>query len=151
MNHYLAVKSNNDPLARTFDNISRSVSPQQGIMLLACLGFVGLLALMSKTGGKKGKLAKGYFGGNSEKSSAKRVALKQMRQRKKNAVSVWVGTPTKNLFEKSPLYLPDAQRGLAVLGAPGTGKTVSVIDQVALSVIDQGFPLILWDFNLNNS
>jgi type IV secretory pathway TraG/TraD family ATPase VirD4 len=146
MNHYLAVKSSNDPIERTFDNLSRSISPQQGMMLLACLGLVGLLALFGGTGAKKGKLAKGYFGGRSEKSAAKRVALKQMRHRKKNAVAVWVGTPTQNPLEKFPLYLPDAQRGMAILGAPGTGKTVSVIDQAVISVIEQGFPLILWDF-----
>jgi type IV secretory pathway TraG/TraD family ATPase VirD4 len=146
MNHYIAVKFNNDPFTRTWENISRSISPSQGMMLLACLGFVGLIALVGKTGSKKGKLAKGYFGGSSEKVSAKRVALKQMQNGKKNAVSVWVGTPTQNPLGKQPLYLPDAQRGMAVLGAPGTGKTVSVIDQVAISIIEQGFPLILWDF-----
>ncbi len=73
MNHYIAVKSNNDPFTRTFDNISRSISPQQGMMLLACLGLVGFLALFGRMGGKKGKLAKGYFGGSSEKVSAKRT------------------------------------------------------------------------------
>ncbi|WP_013321064.1 type IV secretory system conjugative DNA transfer family protein [Gloeothece verrucosa] len=145
-NHYVAVKPANDAFGRAFNNMSRSISPQQGMMLLACLGFVGLLALMGKTGGKKGKLAKGYFGGRAEKSAAKRIALKQMRHKKENAVSVWVGTPTQNPLAPSPLYLPDAQRGTAVLGAPGTGKTVSVIDQLAISVIEQGFPMILWDF-----
>lgn len=146
MNHYIAVRPANDPFTRTFDNISRSISPQQGMMLLACLGLVGFLALFGRMGGKKGKLAKGYFGGRSEKAAAKRVALKQMQGGKKNAVSVWAGTPTQNPLGKQPLHLPDAQRGMAVLGAPGTGKTVSVIDQVAISIIEQGFPLILWDF-----
>lgn len=146
MNHFVAVKPTPDPFTRTFDNISRTVSPQQGMMLIACLGLVGLIALVGGTGGKKGKLAKGYFGDRAEKASAKRVALKQMRDRKKNAVSVWVGMPTQNPLGKPPLYLPDAQRGMAVLGAPGTGKTVSVIDQVAISVIEQGLPMIVWDF-----
>ena len=145
MNYYFAVKPNPDPFSRTFDNLSRTISPQQGMMLLACLGLVGLIALVGGSS-KKGKLAKGYFGDRLEKGAAKRVALKQMRDLKKNAVAVWVGTPTQNPLGKSPLYLPDAQRGMAVLGAPGTGKTVSVIDQVAISVIEQGFPLILWDF-----
>ncbi|MGK7874471.1 MAG: type IV secretory system conjugative DNA transfer family protein [Xenococcaceae cyanobacterium] len=147
MNHYIAVKPANDPLARTFENISRSISAQQGMMLLACLGLIGLLALVGRAGkGSKGKLAKGYFGGRSEKGAAKSVALKQMRDRKKNAVCVWMGTPTQNPLGQQPIYLPDAQRGTAVLGAPGTGKTVSAIDQVAISVIEQGFPIILWDF-----
>jgi type IV secretory pathway TraG/TraD family ATPase VirD4 len=146
MNQYLAVKPTQDQLNRTFDHISRSISPQQVMMLLACLGLIGLIALVGRTGGKKGKLAKGYFGARWEKAAAKRVALKQMQGRKKNAVSVWVGTPTQNPLGKQPLYLPDAQRGMAILGAPGTGKTVSVIDQVVISVIEQGFPAILWDF-----
>jgi type IV secretory pathway TraG/TraD family ATPase VirD4 len=146
MNQYLAVKLTQDQLTRTFDHISRSISPQQVMMLLACLGLIGLIALVGRTGGKKGKLAKGYFGARAEKAAAKRVALKQMQGRKKNAVSVWVGTPTQNPLGKQPLYLPDAQRGMAILGAPGTGKTVSVIDQVVISVIEQGFPAILWDF-----
>ena len=142
MNQYLAVKPTQDPLTSTFDHISRSISPQQVMILLACLGLIGLIALVGRTGGKKGKLAKGYFGARAEKAAAKRFALKQMQGRKKNAVSVWVGTPTQNPLGKQPLYLPDVQRGMAVLGAPGTGKTVSVIDQVAISVIEQGFPVL---------
>ena len=122
-----------------------SISPQMGMMLLSCVGAMALLAFFGGKG-SKGKLARGYFGGGSEKCAAKRIALKQMQNRKKNAVSVWVGTPSQNPFGKKPLYLPDAQRGLAVLGAPGTGKTVSVIDQVIISVLEQGFPAILWDF-----
>ncbi len=111
------------------------------VLLLLVLSF-----LLSKSS-KKGKLAKGRFGGSAEKARAKRFALKQLRAREKNAVSVWIGTPTQNPLSRSqPIYLPDAQRGMAVLGAPGTGKTVSVIDQVTLSVLEQGFPLILWDF-----
>lgn len=61
MNYYFAVKPNPDPFSRTFDNLSRTISPQQGMMLLACLGLVGLIALVGGSS-KKGKLAKGYFG-----------------------------------------------------------------------------------------
>lgn len=132
---------------RSFDNIGKLISPQQGFMLLGCLGFVGLLAFLNGKGKPgKGKLANCDFGGAAEKAAARRVALKQIRNRQKNAVSVWLGTPAPHLLARQPLYLPNAQRGMAVLGAPGTGKTVSVIDQVAISVIEQGFPLILWDF-----
>jgi type IV secretory pathway TraG/TraD family ATPase VirD4 len=143
----IAVKPSSDTYTRAFDNIAKSISPQQGMMLLACLGFIGLLALVGARGkGGKGKLAKGHFGGGGERGTAKRAAIKQMGERKKNAVSVWVGTPTQNPFGRQPIYFPDAQRGIAVLGAPGTSKTVSVIDQLVISVLDQGFPLILWDF-----
>ena len=115
------------------------------------LGLVGLslviLIIFQSLGEKKSKLAKGRFGGDAEKAKAKRKALTQLKARKKNAVSVWIGRPQSTPWSKEqPIYLPDAQRGMAVLGAPGTGKTVSIIDQVVLSVLEQGFPLILWDF-----
>jgi type IV secretory pathway TraG/TraD family ATPase VirD4 len=32
------------------------------------------------------------------------------------------------------------------MGGPGSGKTFSVIDQALLSAIDQGFPVLLYDF-----
>jgi type IV secretory pathway TraG/TraD family ATPase VirD4 len=41
---------------------------------------------------------------------------------------------------------PDAQRGIAVCGGPGSGKTFSVIDPAVRSAINQGFPIILYDF-----
>jgi type IV secretory pathway TraG/TraD family ATPase VirD4 len=44
------------------------------------------------------------------------------------------------------IFIPDGQRGTAVCGAPGSGKTFSVIDPMIRSVIDQGFPICLYDF-----
>jgi len=123
--------------------IKPSFSPQ--IVLLCCLSAMVFLTLLGNKS-SKGKLAKGYFGGRSERAHAKGIALGQMQKRQKNAVSLWLGSPNKNPFNREPIYLPDAQRGIAVLGAPGTGKTVSVIDPVVISVLEQGFPLILWDF-----
>jgi type IV secretory pathway TraG/TraD family ATPase VirD4 len=44
------------------------------------------------------------------------------------------------------LYVPDIQRGTAVVGGPGSGKTFSTINPMTFSAIDQGFPIILYDF-----
>ncbi len=44
------------------------------------------------------------------------------------------------------IFIPDGQRGTTVCGAPGSGKTFSVIDPMIRSVIDQGFPICLYDF-----
>ncbi len=53
----------------------------------------------------------------------------------------------KQLFSSNPtLYVPDAQRSISVIGAPGTGKTFSVIDPLVASAIRQGFPTMLYDF-----
>jgi type IV secretory pathway TraG/TraD family ATPase VirD4 len=44
------------------------------------------------------------------------------------------------------IWLPDANRGIAVLGGTGSGKTYGVIDPAIRSAIDQGFPIILYDY-----
>ena len=124
-------------------SLYRGLPPSSWGILAAC--FL-LLGVMSLSGSKKGKLARGRFGGKREKENAKRVALTQMRERRHNAVPIWVGTPSNLPFGPSPIYLPDAQRGTIVIGAPGSGKTASVIDQAAYSVIEQGHPILMWDF-----
>ena len=43
-------------------------------------------------------------------------------------------------------YIPDVQRGTAVIGAPGSGKTFSAINPMIYSAIDQEFPCIVYDF-----
>ncbi len=52
----------------------------------------------------------------------------------------------KLISPNSTLYVPDAQRGVAVIGAAGSGKTFSVIDPLIRSAFDQGFPMCLYDF-----
>jgi type IV secretory pathway TraG/TraD family ATPase VirD4 len=50
------------------------------------------------------------------------------------------------LKSSTTLYVPDAQRGISVCGAAGSGKTFSVIDPLIRSSLDQGFPTIVYDF-----
>ncbi len=129
-------------------NSGLKIDPDQGTVLgFLALGILLLVIVQYFGGDGKTKLAHSRFGGKAEKGKAKQKALEQLKKREKNAVSVWVGRPQPNPYAKQkPIYLPDAQRGMAVIGAPGTGKTVSIIDQVALSVFEQGFPAIVWDF-----
>jgi type IV secretory pathway TraG/TraD family ATPase VirD4 len=47
---------------------------------------------------------------------------------------------------KTAIFVPDIQRGVAVCGAAGTGKTFSAIDPMIRSALDQGLPTILYDF-----
>ncbi len=44
------------------------------------------------------------------------------------------------------VFVPDIQRGVAVMGGAGSGKTFSVIDPLIRSSIDQGFPTYVYDF-----
>jgi type IV secretory pathway ATPase VirB11/archaellum biosynthesis ATPase len=97
---------------------------------------------------------------SAEKLAAVGTALKQMRERKHNRVTLWcgkprywikgsfqiVGTHLQTLLGKPPtIFLPDAQRSLLVIGTPGSGKTASVIDSALESAFTQGFPVILYD------
>ncbi|MHC5610347.1 MAG: type IV secretory system conjugative DNA transfer family protein [Nostoc sp.] len=129
-----------------------------GIGILAC-GAVIVIAKIIDSKGGKAKLATARWGGAVEKKAARQLAIKQIKSRKHNRVSLYVGTP-KNIKseiingirktsipeDSKTLYFPEAQRGILVCGGPGSGKSFSMINPLIRSTIDQGFPLVLYDF-----
>jgi type IV secretory pathway TraG/TraD family ATPase VirD4 len=140
----------------------RQLWTPQGLLTLVALG-IGGYWLMSGEGKKVG-VASAHWAGSTEKKAARSVAIKQINERKRDGLTTWINTPlistlknprTKDgkvikRFEISPqantVFIPDGQRGTTVCGAPGSGKTFSVIDPMIRSVIDQGFPICLYDF-----
>jgi len=52
----------------------------------------------------------------------------------------------KKKVKAETLWIPETQRSVMVVGAPGSGKTFSAIDPMLRSVVEQGFPLLLYDF-----
>ncbi|MBD2093334.1 type IV secretory system conjugative DNA transfer family protein [Microcoleus sp. FACHB-1515] len=79
---------------------------------------------------------------------------------KHNELTLWCGTPqywrqgwgheaiaiAQTLLGAMPtVWLPDAQRSALVLGAPGSGKTFSVIDPAIESAFQQGVPCLIYD------
>jgi type IV secretion system protein VirD4 len=100
------------------------------------LGMLLMLAAMKLTQSKTGKISTGRFGQDAEKRSAQRTAKQQRKQRKAHRVS----------FKSGKLNIPDAQQGIAVCGAPNSGKTYSIIDPVIRDAIGQGFPIVVYDF-----
>jgi type IV secretory pathway TraG/TraD family ATPase VirD4 len=124
-------------------------SPQGLFLLAVALAFAaGSLFRVGPSGARatKGKLAGGRFGGKKELARARRVALQQIRARQCQPVAAWIGEPTQNPLGRSPIYLPDANRSMLVLGAANAGKTFSGINPIAISAIDQGFSLAVYDF-----
>ncbi|MDY6941011.1 MAG: type IV secretion system DNA-binding domain-containing protein [Cyanobacteriota bacterium] len=139
------------------------ITPQGGF-ILACI--LGMILLDRFSGGKKkqGKLATGYFGSQKEMARAKKKAIEQIADPKCDRVALYIGrvnplTKTKGQkashfaippSPKNPgrgiFYVPDVQRGTLVLGAPGSGKTVSAINPMLFSAVDRGLPIILYDF-----
>ena len=127
---------------------------------LAMLGLMAGLLIVSKlVGNGKGKITSGRLCGTAEKLAATGCALKQMKEKKRQPVTLWSGTPTywfkgcqglsarlQTLLGASPtVWFPHAERGTLVIGAPGSGKTFSVIDRMVESAFQQGFPAIIYD------
>jgi type IV secretory pathway TraG/TraD family ATPase VirD4 len=141
-----AHQSNNLDFSKYTDKL---MSPQG----LAVAGGIGLLLLLNFfSGGKKGKLATSYWGGAKETAQAKKKAIKQIASPKCDSACLYIGLhryKDQKLPKGSggiPVYVPDVQRGTAVIGAPGSGKSFSAINPMLYSAIDQGFGIVLYDF-----
>jgi len=115
-------------------------------------GILALFLLQMFSNGKKGKLATSYWGGAKETAQAKKKALKQISSPKCDSASLYIGVHKYNSLKQPkasggvPLYVPDVQRGTAVIGAPGSGKSFSTINPMIYAAIDQGFGICLYDF-----
>ena len=125
-----------------FNQLRAILLSSNGLLLLT--GAIISLTAISISDNRKGKLATSRWSNSKEKSIARRKAQQQMKEKQRNAVALYVGKPT--FAQPSNLYIPDAQRGIAVCGGPGSGKTFSMIDPAIRSAIDQGFPTIVYDF-----
>ncbi|MFB2897799.1 type IV secretory system conjugative DNA transfer family protein [Aerosakkonemataceae cyanobacterium BLCC-F50] len=163
-----AVTNPPNPIQNTGEQLLSYLKTQSGLTLIGCLVLVAIIQVSSNSS-KKGKIATSYWGGMKEKAAAARKAKKQIAQVTRNNVALYIGTPNIvrkrlkkewqqaklpvkkesvwSIFSSSPtLWVPDAQRGIAAIGAAGSGKTFSVIDPLIRSALDQGFPMCLYDF-----
>ncbi|BAT56751.1 transfer complex protein TrsK-like protein (plasmid) [Nostoc sp. NIES-3756] len=122
-----------------------------GLGILGVLGAYFLLQIFFSNP-KNNKLASSYWGGSKETNNAKKKAVKQIESPKCDSAALFIGqhkfkgVKTQKGTSAIPLYVPDAQRGTAAIGAPGSGKTFSAINPMIYSSIDQGFPIVLYDF-----
>ncbi len=125
-----------------------------GGFLLAIIVFCQLV------GQRKGKLTSGRLALRAEKMKATAEALKQMKNKQCQPCTLWSGTPNYWLGNKlkgisarlqtllgasTTVWFPNAERGILVIGAPGSGKTFSVIDRLIESAFRQGFSTIVYD------
>jgi hypothetical protein len=163
----VGIGANQPAQAQTLPDVSvphwlepykRQLWTPQGLLTLAVLGVGGYL-LMAEDRKGDSRMASAHWAGNIEKKAAKQVAIKQINERRRDGLTTWINTPIITQLKKprmkngqvvkccdiSPqsntVFIPDGQRGTTVCGAPGSGKTFSVIDPMIRSVIDQGFPL----------
>jgi type IV secretory pathway TraG/TraD family ATPase VirD4 len=136
----------------------------QALIAIALLGIGGYIILSGDSSSKKGRMASARWAGGKEKMAARKVAIRQINERKRDSLTTWINTPIITPLDRPKerdgkiveryhiapqhhtIFIPDGQRGTTVCGAPGSGKTFSVIDPMIRSVIDQGFPICLYDF-----
>ena len=168
MKHIIQIPtSNNNNQSSITDNLGFFGTPT-GMMLIGSALVLTMMSMMEGSGnsGKKNKIATSFWGGATEKKKAKKKAIAQIESPKRNSASFFIGRPkevadkltqqwiiqqlkeeeTKAESTSNPFYIPDIQRGIAVCGGAGSGKTYSVIDPTIQSALDQGFPTILYDF-----
>jgi type IV secretory pathway TraG/TraD family ATPase VirD4 len=136
----------------------------QGIITLAVLGLGSYFLMSGDNSSRRGRMASARWAGGIEKRAARKVAIKQINERRRDGLTTWINTPLIHVLKQPverqgkvvkryrinpqshTVFIPDGQRGTMVCGAPGSGKTFSVIDPMIRSVIDQGFPICLYDF-----
>lgn len=122
-----------------------------GLSVLSILAAYILMRVFFGNDSSKKKIATSYWGGSKETSTAKKKALQQIANPKCDSAALYIGKhhfkgTQKQKGSGSTFYIPDVQRGTAAIGAPGSGKTFSAINPMIYSAIDQGFPIIAYDF-----
>lgn len=157
-----------------FSSIAKQIfTPTTGI-ISACM--VGMILLGSTSRNRKNNLANAHWANGSEIAAARKKSIEQINRRERNKLSLYIVTPKLTFPSElishpgvatpnhqtpangqkaeviqvsnmgKTIWLPDANRGIAVLGGTGSGKTYGVIDPAIRSAIDQGFPIILYDY-----
>ncbi len=143
-----------------FTNLSPTIFSGPGLLLLGCLA---LMLYSSITGGgsrrNKMVLARGALGGARERNAARQIACEQIEKQEYNKFALYIGTPKgigtlvidgKKVLhiptDPATTYLPNAQANIILFGAPETGKSAFGINPLTRSAIDQGFPVIYYDF-----
>ncbi|WP_013334665.1 type IV secretory system conjugative DNA transfer family protein [Gloeothece verrucosa] len=136
--------------------LGKYATPEGALML----GLLVVSLLLTKLGGSSAKLTSGRFCGRKELCRATATALKQIEEKKCQPVTLWAGTPKywlggklkglsafiQTLLGSSPtVWFPHAERGILVIGAPGSGKTASVIDRAIESAMRQGHSILVYD------
>lgn len=171
----------------TFNDLKDQLVSPSGLLLLACVGFFGALAVFGNNNGsnstKKNMKAPAKWADKKEIAEARKLAVQQLNGRSRKSACAWIvrpktltypeavlkrkktksgkpssfppapelgampqETPVELKGDEKTIWIPDTQRSVMVVGAPGSGKTFSAIDPMIRSVIEQGFPLILYDF-----
>ena len=134
------------------NSITPALKPLMGSngVILGVIALVFIVMQIMKGRGASGKIARGSVSGGAEKARARKRAISQLKAKKPNSVALYIGSLRRNKQGKprntKSLYLPDVQRGVAIAGGPGSGKTYSAINPLIRAALDEGMPALVYDF-----
>lgn len=127
--------------------------------ILILLGMALILMLTSSLSSPKSKRTTAQFADRTTKYNLCREAIRQLKNQQVDEVCLYSGSfknwqirPAWLWFSifilgiTPTLFVPTANPGVEVIGAPGMGKTYGVINPLNISAIDQGFPVLLYDY-----
>jgi type IV secretory pathway TraG/TraD family ATPase VirD4 len=117
------------------------------------------LVLSQGLSGNKSKRTNAHLADKLTRLNLCRQAIKQLKLKDIESVCLYSGFfkewQTNPLIlwlyiyvlnREPALFVPTANPGIEVVGAPGMGKTFCAIDPLLISAIDQGFSIILYDY-----
>ena len=142
-------------LRESHEIVRTMTQPDILILMGVCLG----LYIFSNSTGSKSQRTNAFFAEKITIYNLSRQAVKQLKQRKVDRVCLYSGS-FKNwqinpvvlwvyvfiLGRPPSLFVPTANPGVEIIGAPGMGKTLSIIDRLVVSAIEQKFPILLYDY-----
>ena len=145
-----------EPLIEAWQVIKDILWSPRGMLLLGLLIVTYLFSMLAPS---RKHLTSGRFAQRGDKLKASRQAYQQLSSRDADEVVLWCGSPPDTLHnglmaglatavtgQPPTVYVPDANRSAVVIGKAGSGKTFSVIDPMVVSAIEQGHPILLYDY-----
>ncbi|WP_204150031.1 TraM recognition domain-containing protein [Leptolyngbya sp. CCY15150] len=145
-----------EPWVEAWQVIKDILGSPRGMLLLGLILVIYLLSLLAPS---RQHLTSGRFAQRGDKLKASRQAYQQLNRGDADEVVLWCGSPPDALHnglmaglatavtgQPPTVYVPDANRSAVVIGKAGSGKTFSVIDPMVASAIEQGHPILLYDY-----
>lgn len=112
-------------------------------MIAAC-GFLALLIVLGPILNSlhhNQKITSGKWAKESERNNARKLGLEQLKAQQVKEVALYIGDPT----DSQCLWLPNANSGIAIMGATGKGKSHSAYNPLLRSAMEQGHAIELFD------
>lgn len=148
------VQTTEQPLSETGNStgIINTIGPQGVFMVAGIIVIILANVIVNNVYGsnKKNILGTASWATRADIREAEKVARAQLSSDRQDRVTLWINAPKKLSKDnpkgtKNTIWLPDAARGMSIIGGTGSGKSESVIKPTLRAAIAQGLPIVLLD------